>query len=521
LLIACANIANLLLARGTARSREIAVRAALGASRFRLTSQLVSESLLFAFFGAVLGVALAWRAGDVLLALATGTAQTALDVRPDLRVLGFSAFLTILTALLFGLAPAMRSTQFQLTSSLKEGRGTASAQGRSLLSRALLVSQIALSLVLVAGAGLFLRTLVNLTHVDTGFEKQNVLIFQIDEYAAGYQPDARLAALLTQIEQRVGAIPGVRAASFSMFTFNQGEWSNEVDLLGIPKTPENSDEVLMNRVGSGYFEAMGIPLLAGRTFGPPDDLHSPRVVVINETMAAKFFPGESPIGHRFTLVDEPEPRTVFEIIGVAKNAKYMGLREGPHPAAYLPYSQDPTYLPNFSVRFSGDAASITREVRQAIADVSADMAIGDVSTLAEEVDQSISKQRLVAQLSAFFGCLAVFLVCMGIYGLMSYTVARRTNEIGIRMALGARGSEILGMVLKEGTILAALGLLIGLAASLALTQLLSTFLFDVQPNDPLTFLAATVILILISLLACYLPARRATRVDPIIALRYE
>jgi predicted permease len=521
LLITCANIANLLLARGTARSREFAVRAALGASRLRLSVQLVTESLLFALLGAALGVALAWRAGDFLLAMATGsTGQAPLSVTPDLRVLAFSLLLTLITALLFGMAPAIRSTQFQLTSSLKDGRGSA-AHAKSPLSRALLVSQIALSLVLLTGAGLFLRTLLNFAHVDTGFEKQNVLVFQLDEYAASYQPDARLENLLNQIEERASAVPGVRAASFSMFTFNQGEWSNDVTLQGISRNSENGEEVMMNRVGASYFAAFGLPVLAGRTFTPQDSANSPKVAVINETMARRFFPGESAIGRHFGFGDDPTRSGDYEIVGIVKNAKLESLRERPHPAAYFPHSQHVTYLPNLVVRFAGDAAPITQQVRQAIDEVAHDVPIGEVSTLAEEVDNSVSKYRLVAQLSAFFGLLAVFLVCIGIYGLFSYTVARRTNEIGIRMALGAKPSEIMEMVLGEGALLTLLGLSIGLSASLGLTRLLSSFLFDVRPNDPLTFALATIFLIFVSLLACYIPARRATRVDPIVALRYE
>jgi predicted permease len=522
LLIACANIANLLLARGSSRSREFAVRAALGASRLRLSMQLVTESLLLALLGAALGVALARRAGDFLLALATGsTGQAPLSVTPDLRVLAFSFVLTIFTALLFGMAPAVRATQFQLTSSLKDGRGAASAQSKSPLARALLVLQIALSLVLLAGAGLFLRTLLNLAQVDTGFEKQNVLVFQLDEYAAGYQPDARLENMLNQIEERASAVPGVRAASFSMFTFNQGEWSNDVTLQGISRNSENSEEVMMNRVGADYFAAFGLPVLAGRTFEPQDNANSPKVAVINETMARRFFPGESAIGGHFGFGDDPTHSGDYEIVGIVKNAKYESLRERLHPAAYFPHSQHVTYLPNLVVRFAGDAAPITQQVRQAIEEVAHDVPIGEVSTLAEEVDNSVSKYRLVAQLSTFFGMLAVFLVCIGIYGLFSYTVARRTNEIGIRMALGAKPSKIMQMVLREGGLLTLLGLMIGLSGSLALTRLLSSFLFDVRPNDPMTFGVATIFLILVSLLACYIPARRATRVDPMVALRYE
>ena len=522
LLIACINIANLLLARGTARAREIAMRMALGASRERLIRQLATESFLVALFGAVLGLAFAWNAPHLLFAMVSGgSTRTALQVAPDLRVLLFTLLVALLAAILFGVAPALRATRFELTSSLKDGRSATSSRARSPLARALLVSQIALSLALLAGTGLFLRTLMNLAAVDTGFDKQNVLVFDLDFYAGGYKPDARLDNLFKQIEGRVDSVHGVSSSSFSMFTFNQGEWSDSVTLEGIAPTSQNTGEVLFNRVGPGFFSTMGLPVLAGRSFGSQDTPHSPRVAVINETMARQFFPGQSPLGHRFRILDDADQRDSFEIIGVVKNAKYQALREQPEAAAYSVSSQDITYLPNFAVRFSGDAAQVIPAVRRAIQEVANDVPIGRVTTLAEQVDDSIQTQRLVARLTAFFGVLAVFLVCIGTYGLMSYSVARRTNEIGVRMALGAERANILAMILREGLLLTALGLLIGLVASLGLTRLLSAFLFGVRPGDPLTFGAATMLLVAVTLAACYVPARRAMRVDPMIALRHE
>ncbi len=531
LLIACANIANLLLARGTARSREIAVRMAIGATRARLIVQLLTESFVLALLGAALGIALAWPTSHLLLKMAAGGVPVALEVSPDLRVLGFTLLLTVFTALLFGMAPAIGATRLQLTSSLKDGRGGSSAPARNRLARILVVSQIALSVVLLAGAGLFLRSLGKLTSVDTGFDKQNVLVFQLDESSLGYQQDdPRLRNLLQQIEQRVSELPGIRAASFSFFTFNQGEWSEYVTLQGIPRTPENGHETLNNVVGHQFFATLGLPMLAGRSFNSQDQEKSPKVAVINETMARQFFPGISPVGRRFGLGDDPAHSGDYEIIGVVKDAKYVALQERPHPAIYFSWAQHLQFLPNFEVRYSGDEQQIIPEVRQAISQIDPNLPVGDVSTLSEKVDQSLGPQRLIAQLSAFFGLLAVFLVCIGIYGLMSYAVTRRTNEIGIRMALGAGRSHILWLVMREIFVLAGVGLAIGipfawggalLVEKLEDPHLLSNVLFGLGPDDPVSIIGAIALMIAVSIFAAYLPARRASQVDPNVALRYE
>ncbi len=523
LLIACANIANLLLARGTARSREIAVRMAIGASRSRMVLQLLTESFLLALIGAALGIALAWRASDLLLRMASDPMQPAtIAVAPNFRVLLFTLLLTCFTALLFGMAPALRATRLNLTSSLKEGRGTTtSTSSRISLARILIVSQITISLILLVAAGLFVRSLVNLTNVDTGFNKQNVLVFQIDEYGGGFEQDARLESLLQQIEARVQAVRGVDAASFSMFTFNQGEWSDDVTLQDIPRTPENSRGVLNNMVGAGFFAAMGLPVIAGRTFNAYDIVGAPKVAVINETMAHKFFPGIPAVGRRFGNGDDPAHSGDIEIIGVVKNAKYEVLEEEPQPVAYFVYTQHPQYLSNFEVRYSGDSQQVISAVRHAIAEVNSNVPILGISTLAEEVDESTANQKLVAQLSSFFGLLAVLLVCIGIYGLMSYAVARRTNEIGVRMALGAGRSNVLWLVMREILLLTSIGMAIGVPLELAGSRLVSRLLYGLSPWDPVSLLAAICLLVGIAAFAGYLPARRASRVDPIVALRYE
>ncbi len=525
LLIACANIANLLLARASARKREIAVRMAIGARRARLVRQMLTESLLIAFLGAGIGIIFAPRAIGALLAMVSGGSQPLpLNVSPDARVLAFTLLVTIATAVLFGLAPALRATRVSLTPALKAGRGAADAGRRNRLGNALIVFQVALSLVLMICAGVFLRSLVNLDDADTGFNKEHVLLFAIDAGDVGYKQDSRLVNLYQQIEQRVSAEPGVRAASMSFFTFNQGAWDNAVAVVGGHPAPGINNDVLENVVGPSYFAAMGIPLLEGRVFGAEDTAASPKVAVINETMARQFFPGGSPIGRRFHMADNPDPKAnaeVFEVVGVVKDAKYLSLRERPWPAAYYPYTQQVKYIHDLDVRYSGDRASIIAEVRHAVGDVDRNLPISFENTLSEQVDRSIASQTLIAQLSAFFGLLAAFLACIGIYGLMSYAVTRRTNEIGIRMALGAERLGVQWMVMRESLALVAFGSVFGIPLALAADRLVAAMLYGVRPADPISVIGAEIILLTFSALAAYLPARRAAKVDPMVALRYE
>lgn len=522
LLIACANLASLLLARGASRSREFAMRMAIGATRSRVVRQLLTESFVLALLGAGLGVGAAWKASHLLLTMATTSPQaTAMDVSPDLRVLAFTLALTIFTALLFGMTPAIRATQLDLTGSLKQGRGIAAPSSPISLARGLIVVQIALSLVLLAGASLFLRSLVNLTKVDTGFDRQNVLIFSLDEGAAEIPVDARLVNLQQQIEDRVQAVPGVHAASFSCFAFNQGIWSNDVTVQGIPRTPENSHDVLFNIVGKGFFSTRRLPIVAGRGFDATDKTDSPKVAVINETMARRFFPDSSPIGRHFGMGADPPQSGDIEIVGVVKNAKYVALAESPEAAAYFPYSQHDQYLFNFEVRYSGDAAQIIPAVRRAIAEANPNVPINYITTLTEQVDGSTTNQRLVARLSSFFGLLAAFLVCIGIYGLLSYAVSRRTSEIGVRMALGARRSNVLWLILREILVLVAIGVCIGVPVALEGNHLVAKLLYGLSPADPASLFAAIAMLIVIAVLAGYLPARKASFVEPTVALRCE
>jgi predicted permease len=520
LLIACANIANLLLARSTARSRELAVRQALGARRTRIIRQLLTESLLLALTGGALGVALASVANRLLLRMVSGGPDPMpLDVSIDTRLLLFTLAVTVATALLFGTIPAFRATRLRLTDTLKAGRGPQGVSGKNPLAKALVVSQIALSLVLMVGAGLFLRSLVNLNNVDTGFNKENVLRLDIDSSSAGYRADEpREIALDQQIEERVSALPNVKAASFSAFTFHEGSWNSSVVVPGM-NINENVN-VMHNVVGIGYLATMQISLLAGRNFSPSDTSTSLHVAIISEHTAKTLLPAGNPIGRRYYLGDN-KPEDEVTVIGVAKDVKFDDLAEEPVNLDYIPYTQHQWDFGDFEVRYTGAFAPVATAVQQTIHSIDRNLPITRVTTLDEQIARSITNQRLVAQLSAFFGLLAVFLSCIGIYGVMSYVVTRRTNEIGIRMALGAGRSNMLWMVLREILILVSIGVVIGVPVTLAGDRLVSNMLFGLRSTDPGTLVSATVILLIVAAVAGYLPARRASLVDPMVALRYE
>ena len=522
LLIACANVANLLLARAAARQREIAVRMSMGAQRSRLIRQLLVESGLLGLAGAALGIALAWGGSRLLLLMvSTGSDLVPIRVTPDAQALGFTLAVTILTVLLFGTAPAFYATGLELAPSLKESRGVISTRMRNRFSRCLVAGQVALSLVLLAGAGLFLRSLANLMNVDTGFDKQNVLYMGIDLGAAGYQLDARMESVMERVEERVGSLPGMHGASFAYFVFNGG--ASSTDAIHVPGRPESEEHpsVDLNVVGPEYLDVMKMPIVLGRGLSSRDNEASPKVAVINETMARVYFPGGSPLGRTFGFLDEAEWQNV-EVVGVVKDAKYTHLQEKRMPAAFYPHAQHfGRLLDTFVARYTGDPKFLVPEIREAVREIDPNLPVSDVTTLARMVDDSVLDQRVVAQLSTFFGMLAAFLACIGIYGVMSYGVTRRTNEFGIRIALGAEPRHVVWVVLREVLWLVMTGVAIGLGLALASSRLVESLLFGLKSYDPLALALAALALIAVALFAGYLPARRATRIDPMTALRHE
>jgi predicted permease len=521
LLIACANIANLLMARAAARRQEFTLRVALGASPLRIGRQLLTESLLLALLGGGAGILLgSWGSNALISMVSTGPLTLPINVEPDLRVLAFTLIVSVVSAVVFGTAPAIRASRVELSASLRSNRASSSLMTRSRLGKTLLVSQVALSLLLLVGAGLFVRSLVNLERVDTGFNQEHVLLFQIDTDSIGFKEDSQLVKLYRDVEEKVSKIPGVRAAAFSMFAFNQGGWTTPASTRGDSSSARTEQRIRNNSVGPDFFEAMGLPLLTGRGFGAQDTETSPKVAVISEALAMKLFPNTSPLGRRFGRGGQ-EHSDEIEVIGVVKDAKYGDLMEEPKPMAYYPYTQSISFLSNFEVYYSGEPGTIVAATRQAIKDVNRDIPIVEAVRMSEHVGRSLVQQKLIARLSSFFGLLALLLACIGLFGIMSYSVAKRTNEIGIRMALGAARGDVLKLVMREGLAPVLIGVAIGLPAAIAGGRLITSLLFGLTPADPLTICAATLLLLAVAALAGYLPARRAARVDPMTALRCE
>jgi predicted permease len=521
LLIACANVANLSLARATARRKEMAVRLALGASRFRLIRQSLTESLLLAGLGGALGLALAWWGNSFLLALvASGRTPVSLNVTLDARVFAFTAAASLLACVLFGLAPAWRATAVDVTPALKDSSRSGEGGARLPAGKSLVVMQVALSLSLLIVAGLFARSLGKLYALDAGFKTENVLLVSTDPRMIGYQ-DKQVAALYQRLLERFKTIPGVRSATVGWAGLLSENWIKSLGTLrvqrrpappGPPKRPHSIN------VGPDYFETVGMTIVRGRSFTSRDfDGESgQKLAIVNETFARDYFGEENPIGQRFgynAAGDESE------IVGVVKNAKHNSLRERAQGAVYRPgFGQRDT---NFQLRTDADPTLIIAAVRQAAREIDANLPLYNIKTLARQVDESLAQERLISALSSFFGLLSLLLAGIGLYGILAYSVSRRTREIGIRIALGARPGAVLRMVLRQGLTLTLLGVGFGLAASFGATRLLESQLFGVTPTDRVTFVVAPILLLTVALLASLVPARRATNVDPLIAIRQE
>jgi predicted permease len=521
LLIACANVGNLLLSRSAARQMEITLRVALGASRTRLIRQLLTESILLAIIGGALGLLFAGWGVSALVAILART--TPLDVSPDPLVLGFTAGISLLAGILFGLAPAVRATRTDLSSALKE-RAARAGGGRLRfgLAPALVISQVALSLVLLMGAGLFARSLLKLEREELGFERTNVMLVDIDPRLANYQPP-QLSALYRQIFDRLNTLPGVRSATFASYSPMSGYGrSSNISLQGYPPKPKENMVVNDILIGPAYAQTLGLPLKAGREIGLQDTAASAKVAVVNESFVKHFFPDQNPIGRRFDFGDGPQAKGEIEIVGVIGDAKYREVKEKAKQTVYRPMLQiqdESAYLCNLEIRTVGDPLSIATEVRAAIGQIDSKLPIVGLTSLANQFDSSLRQERLVAQLAGFFGLLALILSCVGLYGVMAHAVARRTNEIGIRLALGAQRRDILWMVVRETLVLVGGGVALGVPTALAAAQLISSQLFELSALDPLTLVAASLLLAAVAVFAGYLPARRAARVDPMMALR--
>jgi predicted permease len=528
LLIACANVANLLLARAAARQKEIAVRLAMGARRARLVRQLLTESLLLAVAGGALGMIFALWIKNGLLVVTDwgGPEMTALEPSLDLRVFGFTLLLSVLTGLVFGTVPALRATRLDLTPTLKDAARGSSAMGRSLLSKSLVVVQVSLSVLLLIGAGLLVRTLRNLQHVETGFNTQNLLLFSVDPSLIGYE-DERLVALYDRMTSRLEAVPGVQAVTFSrnaLLSYSANTSSVFVEGEFGPDGKLRDSDTKVHTVRENFLPAMEIPLLVGRHLSPQDDARAPRVAVVNQEFVKTHFPNANPLGKRFGF--EPDQPGEIEIIGVARDAKYTSQRDAIEPTVYRSWRQslNRMQLATIEVRTGGDPSSYVAGIREAMHEVDSNLPITNIRTQIEQADKTMAMERTLAKLFTLFGLIAQQLAAIGLYGVMAYTVAQRTKEIGIRMALGADRASVLKMILRQGMVLTVIGVGIGLAAAYVLTKYLESLtemLFGIEARDPWTFAAIGVLLIVVALVACLIPARRATRVDPLVALRYE
>jgi predicted permease len=521
LLIACANVANLLLARATARYREIAVRLAIGAAKSRLLRQFLTESLLLSFLGGTAGVVVAIAAARGLVAMFSLQLSTAFDW----RVLVFTFSVTLATGILFGMAPALRGTRVDISESLKENSRSATGTGKRItVGKSLVAAQVAISLLLLVGAGLFIRTLWNLQSVNLGYAKENLLLISVDALTAGYQ-DAQRPVLYNQIAEHLRNVPGVQAVTYSTNGLFSGNESHDpVDVEGFIHQKHDDQGSYYDKIGPSYFSTIKVPMLLGREITIRDTANSPRVCVINESFAKAFFSGRNPIGKHVTDTFGNSKLTM-EVVGVSRNIRDHHLRGDIPQRYYLAASQpDEDGIPsevNFEIRTLGDPVKMSNAIRKSILQVNENLPVSESRVISDLIDDQNKQPRLIARLCGAFGFIALLLAATGLYGVLSYSVARRSNEIGIRMALGAGKGTVVGMILKETGSMMAVGLAAGIVVTVAFTRLVASYLYGLSAVDPITIAAAIGLLAATALLAGYIPAARAARVNPVVALRHE
>src|SRR6202047_2213052 len=537
LLIACANVAGLMLARAAARQKEIAVRLALGAGRERVVRQLLTESVMLSVLGGVLGILFAfWGAHAIISFVSTNqTRPLGFATGVDLRVLGFTVTISLLTGILFGIAPTFRGARVDLTPTLKEGERSSASSGRAgrkwfSIGNLLVVAQMALAIVVLVGAGLLVRTLANLRSIDVGFDSHNILVFGIDPTLVGYK-GAQVDAFYRDLQGRLAETPGVKSASYSILPL----LSNRLGITGFHWPGMHTEQTSMAdglAVGPNFFATMHIPFLAGRDFNASDFKVSAAnsgvtpssartAVIVNQAFVQKYLGKKNALGKQFGDSEAAEDHPAlsgYEIIGVVRDAKYNSLRREINAMMYTPQSAGGA---SFELRTAADPQAILPAISGVVAQVNTNLPLFDVKTESEQIDRLLFQERLVARLSGFFGLLALVLACVGLYGLLSYEVSQRTREIGIRLALGARQESVLKLVLRQGVVLAIVGATVGIGVALGVTRYLASMLYNVHANDPVTMIAVAILLMLVALAACYVPARRALRVDPMVALRYE
>ncbi len=523
LLLACANLANLLLARASARQREMSVRLALGAGRSRILRQILTENLMLSLLGGAAGLLLAFAVRNAIPhMMSTAWEPPAFSAQFDWRIFAFALAISIVTGLVFGLAPAFESTRVQVSSGLKDSAQTATHRRRGIAGKSIVVVQVALSVLLVVGAGLFVQTLFNLGHSNLGFQPDHLLLFGVEPPQARY-PGPATNPLFRLIEQKLAAIPGVDSVSVIREPLISGSVSNNTFLPeGEQRKPEGKNpSALTNAVGERFFSTFAIPIIAGRGFNATDTASSQSVAVVSDSLAKKFFPGKDPIGRTFEVGFHNPLR--IQIVGICKDAKYADLRRPPEPTFYTPYWQDKNGVGHatFALSTRMDSASIVPALRRAMQSVDQNLPLLDIRTQNEQIAATVRSERIFADLTAGFGALALVLACIGIYGTLAFSVSRRTNEIGIRMALGAHSGQVMRMVLSEAAWIALLGVVAGLLAALGLGRLVDSMLYGLKPWDPATLGAAAALLLAVALGASWTPARRAASIEPMQALRHE